>query len=175
MKIWLIILANVALWPILHLAIARLVLSLPLARFTAKNPLAPASRRREARLYRNLFQVHRWKSSLPDGAPWLGGFSKKRFTGRDPHYVSVFLAETRRAEFAHWCMFLCCPVFFLWNPPWACAVMVLYAVASNAPCIVAQRSNRISLARLLTRLGERRTLAKPPAAKQYHANHGHPA
>lgn len=161
MKIWLIVLANVALWPILHIAIARLILSIPLARFTPRRPVALASRYREARFYRDLLQVHRWKSSLPDGAPWLGGFSKKRFTGRDPNYVAAFLAETRRAEFAHWCMFLCCPVFFLWNPPWACVVMVLYAVAANAPCIVAQRSNRIALARLLTRLERRPNKLQP--------------
>jgi glycosyl-4,4'-diaponeurosporenoate acyltransferase len=98
--------------------------------------------------------IRSWKSRLPNGAPWLGGFSKGRIAQRDERYLERFIAETRRAEFAHWCMLLCLPVFFLWNPPWACGVMTLYAITANVPCIAAQRYNRITLTRLLTRAGQ---------------------
>jgi glycosyl-4,4'-diaponeurosporenoate acyltransferase len=46
-------------------------------------------------------------------------------------------------------MFCCLPLFFLWNPPWACLVMTTYALAANLPCILAQRYNRIAVNRAL--------------------------
>jgi glycosyl-4,4'-diaponeurosporenoate acyltransferase len=46
-------------------------------------------------------------------------------------------------------MFFCFPVFFTWNPPWACWVMVGYAIFANAPCIIAQRYNRLILTKLV--------------------------
>ena len=85
----------------------------------------------------------------PYGAPWLGGFAKQTIHSLDAFYVGQFLLETRRAELAHWCMFLCLPLFFLWNPPWACLVMTAYALAANLPCILAQRYNRIVLYRVV--------------------------
>ena len=91
---------------------------------------------------------------LPDGAPWLGGFSKKKLNARDPGCLAQFLVETRRAEIAHWCMLACFPIFFLWNPPWACGVMCAYAVAANLPCIVAQRFNRMAITRLVSNRSE---------------------
>jgi len=46
-------------------------------------------------------------------------------------------------------MLLCTPVFYLWNPPWACVVMTLYGFAANLPCILVQRANRIKIERIL--------------------------
>ena len=86
---------------------------------------------------------------LPDGAPWLGGMSKRRISGRGYADLNAFLIETRRAEAAHWCMLLCTPFFYLWNPWWACIVMTLYGIAANIPCIVVQRVNRIKIANIL--------------------------
>jgi len=77
--------------------------------------------------------VKRWKSVLRDGAPWLGGFAKKKLSCRDPQYLVEFMLETRRAECAHWCMLGCLPVFFVWNPLWACWAMTMYALAANVP------------------------------------------
>jgi glycosyl-4,4'-diaponeurosporenoate acyltransferase len=78
----------------------------------------------------------------------MGGFAKGRLTDWNAAYVDQFIVETRRAELAHWCMLCCFPIFFLWNPPWACCVMFIYALLANLPCIVAQRFNRFRLARL---------------------------
>lgn len=149
-----VVAANILGWPVIHLLISKISIEIPLERFAIKN----SSRRsgtggREKQLYRNFFKVQRWKSRLPDGAPWLGGFSKKRFVRRDRDYIFTFILETRRAEFAHWCTLGFLPVFFLWNPLWACAVMTVYALAANVPCIVVQRYNRIVLSRLLVRMG----------------------
>ena len=154
MNVW-VIAANILGWPVIHVVVARIVLGLPLERFAATRLTAPGSRVREADFYRNILHIQLWKARLPDGAPWLGGFSKKRFTQRESNYIRTFILETRRAEFAHWCMLLCFPIFFLWNPPWARVVMTIYAVVANLPCILAQRYNRIMLARLLVRLNKR--------------------
>jgi glycosyl-4,4'-diaponeurosporenoate acyltransferase len=144
--------ANIFGWPVIHLVIARFALRIPLQRFASRNPHPTAPHPREARFYRNILLVHRWKTRLPDGAPWLGGFPKKRFARREQNYLKTFILETRRAEFAHWCMLACLPAFFVWNPPWACGIMTAYALSANLPCIIAQRYNRIVLSRLLEKL-----------------------
>ena len=142
--------ANILGWPVIHLAVASVALRLP-AHLFAKDSWVTAPRRweREGRLYRDWLRIRRWKSLLPDGAPWLGGFAKNRIRSLDPSYLGKFLLETRRAELAHWCMLLCLPLFFLWNPPWACLVMTVYALAANMPCILTQRYNRIVLYRVV--------------------------
>ena len=142
--------ANLLGWPLIHLAMSFVALRLPAHLFAQDSWItAPRSWERNGRLYRDWLRIRSWKSRLPDGAPWLGGFAKKKLNGRDAYCLERFLTETRRAELAHWCMFGCLPLFFLWNPPWACLVMTAYALASNLPCILAQRYNRIALARLV--------------------------
>lgn len=140
--------ANLLGWPVIHLAIGFAALRLP-PHFFVRDTWLTAPRRWESdgRLYRKWLAIRRWKSLLPDGAPWLGGFSKKKVFVRDSSHFTQFLLETRRAELAHWCMFCCLPFFYLWNPPWACLVMTAYALAANLPCILAQRYNRITLDR----------------------------
>lgn len=147
--------ANVLGWPAIHLAIGRAVLHIPSCRFEHDIWLTRERRwERDGRLYRRVVRIHRWKKLLPDGAPWLGGMQKKRLAERSSPYLRAFVSETRRAELAHWCMLLCAPVFILWNPPWACLVMVFYGIAANLPCILAQRANRIQISRMLRRYGQ---------------------
>ena len=145
--------ANVLGWPVIHFATAWLVLRRPIWHFASDSWLFKERRWEECgRFYRRWLHVHRWKAILPDGAPWLGGMSKKKVSGRNREYLYTFMMETRRAEFAHWCMIACFPVFFLWNPPWARVVMTGYAVIANLPCILAQRYNRIALTRMIWRI-----------------------
>lgn len=142
--------ANLLGWPLIHLSVASVALRLP-ARYFAQDNWITAPRRweREGRFYRDWLRIRAWKSSLPDGATWFGGFTKKTIRSRDACYLEQFLVETRRAELAHCCMLLCAPLFFLWNPLWACGVMLTYALAANLPCILAQRYNRIALYRVI--------------------------
>ncbi len=149
--------ANIFGWPILQLAIARFTLSLPIKIFSRESRLYKIrSWEREGKLYRNWLAVHRWKRRLPDGAAWFGGFPKKQPVGRDPAYLGRFILETRRSELTHWCMLGCFPIFFFWNPPWACAVMAVYAVAANLPFIIVQRYNRAILLRIRSRQEDRK-------------------
>lgn len=146
----LVVAANILGCPLIHLVIAKITIRLPLTSFGQDRfPYAAWSWERNGEFYRKWLAIRRWKSLLPDGAPWLGGFAKKQLVRRDRVYLNVFIQETRRAEFAHWCMFFSFPVFFVWNPPWACWVMAGYAVIANAPCIIAQRYNRHILIRLV--------------------------
>ncbi|KAA6456645.1 glycosyl-4,4'-diaponeurosporenoate acyltransferase [Acidobacteria bacterium AB60] len=140
--------ANLLGWPAIQLGISFAALRLPTRIFAGDSWLTTLRGwERDGTFYRNRLAIRSWKSRLPDGASWLGGFGKKKLRQRDRSYLERFLVETRRAEWAHWCMISCLPLFFLWNPPWARLVMTLYALASNLPCILTQRYNRIVLER----------------------------
>ena len=69
------------------------------------------------------------------------------------------LRETRRAELAHWWALWCSPLFLLWNPPLAAALLVSYGVLVNLPFIAIQRYNRFRTEALIERLSRRRSHA----------------
>jgi glycosyl-4,4'-diaponeurosporenoate acyltransferase len=141
--------ANLLGWPVIQLGLSGAFLRLPVEWFKNDTWLtAPRRWERGGRLYRDCFAIRRWKALLPDGASWFGGFSKRRPGSRHGAHLARFLLETRRAELAHWSMVACLPLFFLWNPAWACWVMTLYALGANLPCILAQRYNRLVLLRV---------------------------
>lgn len=132
---------NVLAWPVIQIGVARWMLRRPEEDFCGESWLTRLRAwERRCHVYRRVLLVPRWKKYLPDGGAWLGGPPKKRLAGRK--HVDALLCETRRGELAHWYMLACTPVLFLWNPPWACAVMLGYGLAANVPCIVAQRYNR---------------------------------
>lgn len=144
---WVIAL-NVAGWPLIHFGMAWIFTRLPERHF-AKERRWLRPRRAEAFIYQRLIGVRRWKRFLPDAAPWLRGVPKISLTSSESGYLRRFVAETRRGEAAHWAMLFAGAVFFLWNPPWADAIMICYATAANLPCIITQRYNRLRLTRVL--------------------------
>lgn len=148
-----LILVNIAAWLVFHLGLAALATVLPL-RFFPPDGFVCRERRREqgGRIYETLFAVRRWKGLLPEGADLLGaGFRKGRLERRDSGYLRRFYLETCRSEVCHGWVWLCGPLFFLWNPPWAGWVMVIYATLANFPCIIAQRYNRLRVRRIYNR------------------------
>jgi glycosyl-4,4'-diaponeurosporenoate acyltransferase len=144
---WIIAL-NVLGWPVIQLGLAWVFTRLPSQMFD-REPGWLSPGRTEARAYEQLILIRQWKRLLPDGAPWLQGFAKQHLVSTESGYLSSFVTETRRGEWAHWAMMLAGAVFLLWNPPWADGVMIGYAVAANMPCIVTQRYNRWRIGRLL--------------------------
>lgn len=156
---WSLTVVNIAAWMLFHLGLAALATALPLRRFRPDGWVCrPRRWEGGGQVYERLFAVRRWKGLLPEGVNLLGtGFRKGRLERRDAAYLQRFYLETCRAETAHWWVWLCGPLFFLWNPPWAGWIMVVYATAVNLPCIIAQRYNRLRLAAMPAR----KTLATP--------------
>jgi len=134
---------------VIHLGVAWVFTRLPGRWFDRGGPSWLGPGVREVDAYKRVAGVRVWKRLLPDGAPWMKGFAKRKLMSTEPEYLRQFVAETRRGEAAHWVMMGAVVVFFLWNPLWADGVMAGYAVAANVPCIVTQRYNRFRLGRLL--------------------------
>lgn len=152
--IWLIV-VNILGWLVLHLLIAWAGTRLTAERFNG-NRFLYRSRTWEAggRFYERWFRIRQWKDALPDGATWFrGGFPKAALRSHDREYLARFVKETCRGETVHWVVMLAAPLFFIWNPPGAGAIMLVYGVLANLPCIVIQRYNRNRLNRLLGRAG----------------------
>lgn len=115
--------------------------------------LRPRSFEDGGRWYRRRLRIHRWKDRLPEaGAVFAGGMSKRALPAYDAAGLELFARETRRAELAHWWAMACGPVFVLWNPPLAAALLIAYGVAVNLPFILIQRYNRFRIEALLGRL-----------------------
>jgi glycosyl-4,4'-diaponeurosporenoate acyltransferase len=105
------------------------------------------------RWYRRRLRIHRWKDRLPEaGDLFRGGLSKRRLPAYDVEGLRLFARETRRAELGHWWALCCGPVFVLWNPPVAAALLIGYGVVVNLPFIAIQRYNRFRIASVVGRL-----------------------
>jgi glycosyl-4,4'-diaponeurosporenoate acyltransferase len=146
---WGILLANIAGAAAIHTATGYTAHRLPLARLQRDGWLLRPRRIEDGgRLYARRLRIRRWKDHLPEaGALFAGGVSKRRLTVD----LERFVAETRRAEIAHWLALAGTPVFALWNPPIGVVLMTVYGVAANLPCIAVQRYNRPRAQRALAR------------------------
>lgn len=101
-------------------------------------------------IYQTLFRIRRWKHLLPDAAPWFDGFAKGKLSHKDPAYLRAFIAETCRGEAAHYAQIPGILLTLIWNPwPVAAIVMIVYAFASNLPCLILQRFTRARLRKFM--------------------------
>ena len=144
---------DIAVWLVIHLGVSMSTARMRPASF---NPESWLYRQRTwemgGKTYKSLLKVKKWKRLLPDGAAvFKGGFRKKHLGNADAAHIRGFIVETCRAEFTHWVIFLFALTFFLWNDWWVGLIMVAYGLATNMPCIIAQRYNRIRLQRFLER------------------------
>ena len=153
---WLIA-VNILAWLAIHLGVAWAGTRLPVRYFRSEQWLYRArSWERDGGLYEGLFGIKRWKDRLPDGAAlFSGGFRKAALRSASAEHLERFIAETCRGEAVHWIVFAAAVLFFLWNPWWAGLIMVAYALVANLPCILAQRYNRLRLARVLRQVRRR--------------------
>lgn len=112
------------------------------------------------RWYRRRLRIDRWKNRLPEaGDTFQGGINKRHLPSQDQAGLELFVRETRRAELGHWWALGCGPLFALWNPPLATALLAGYGVLANLPFIAIQRYNRFRTQALLERLSRRRSHA----------------
>ena len=99
-------------------------------------------------------RVRRWKKYLPDGGSLVkGGFEKKKLVSFSKDNLDKYLLESCRAEMIHWLAILPFWVFGFFTPPIVILYMLIYALAINMPCIIAQRYNRPRIVRIVTRRG----------------------
>lgn len=148
--IWLLFI-NLIAWLILHFAISALCFYIPLSYFLKDNVIFRIMKWEQGgKLWDRLFSVKKWKKHLIDGSSIVKkSYNKSHLHGTNKESLTVFMAETKRAELTHWLLLLPAPLFFLWNPAWAGWVNVVYAVLANVPFIVTQRYNRGRLERIL--------------------------
>jgi glycosyl-4,4'-diaponeurosporenoate acyltransferase len=141
---------DVAAWGAAHAGTGYLAHRLPAA-WLARDRWWFRPRRWESeRFYRRTLRIARWKDRVPEaGALFAGGVSKRHVTGDGEGGLDRFVIETRRAEVGHTLCALCGPLFVLWNPPGAAALLVAYGVGVNAPFVAIQRYNRMRAGRVL--------------------------
>lgn len=154
-NLWIVIL-NVVAIPSIHFGISWWFTKLDRSRFDPDAWLFRQRRIEEGgTVYQTLFRIRRWKHLLPDAAPWFKGFAKGRLGDKNPAHLRVFIAETCRGEAAHYAQIPGILLTLLWNPwPVAAGVMIVYAFASNLPCILLQRFTRARLRRVVAESGK---------------------
>lgn len=150
---WMVVAANVVGWVGWMLLVGWAAHRAPLRRFDHDTWLTrPRSVERDGRWYEARLHIVRWKDWLPEGGGFYrGGFAKRTVAGGDVDVMRRFVAETRRAEYAHWLMMAATPVFFLWNAWWGDVLNVVFALTVNLPCLMVQRYNRARLTRVIRR------------------------
>ncbi len=149
-NVWIVVLNALGI-PAIHLGISWLFTKLDRERFDAASWLFRGRPIEEGGvIYQTLFRIRSWKHLLPDAAPWFDGFAKGKLADKDPAYLRAFIAETCRGEAAHYAQIPGILLTLIWNPwPVAAIVMIVYAFASNLPCLILQRFTRARLKKLL--------------------------
>ncbi|HMQ10176.1 MAG TPA: glycosyl-4,4'-diaponeurosporenoate acyltransferase [Oligoflexia bacterium] len=141
---------NIILWPIIHMSISWLITRLPLKHIPAHANLFKPLPFETPTWYKKYLLIKKWKDCLPDAAAWFEhGFAKATLKSSEEAYLKRFFIETTRGELAHWLTMAFTPLFYLWNPIWACIVMTSYALVANVPCILIQRYNRLRIKKIL--------------------------
>ena len=149
---WAIVI-NIAVWLVINVGVGMTTARMKPDLF---NPQSWLYRQRiwemGGKSYKSLLRVKKWKRFLPDGvAVFKGAFRKSHFENANTPYVQRVIVETCRAEFTHWIILLFALIFFVWSDWWIGLIMVAYGLATNMPCIIAQRYNRIRLRRISSR------------------------
>lgn len=142
------------LWPLMQVTAALLCRRIPISKLNYNSFIFKSKKwEKEGRIYKKLFNVHKWKKFLPDGDSIVkGGFPKKSLKSADAEYIGNFIAESARAELSHIIAIFPFWVFGFFAPPIVIPLMLIYALLVNMPCIIAQRYNRPRLIKLYLKL-----------------------
>lgn len=139
------------LWAVIQLLVSYICLKVPNRFFNpTKFPFHSFGFEQEGAVYRKWLWVHKWKKYLPDGGALMGAeFRKKNLEHVTHANLRRFLIESCRAEMTHFFAILPFWVFGFIAPPEVILIMLLYALALNMPCIIAQRYNRPRIKNLM--------------------------
>lgn len=103
----------------------------------------------EGEIYQRVFRIRSWKDYVPS----VGPFDKKDLKGGQSGYISVFILETVRAEFAHLsCLAIAYAVSVICRHEISWIVPAFFTVI-NLPCIMIQRYNRPRFEKVLRKRG----------------------
>jgi glycosyl-4,4'-diaponeurosporenoate acyltransferase len=149
--------AVVLFWTILQIAIPVICLKIKDKHFSSGSFFfRPRKWEKNGDIYESVFRIKKWKKLLPDGgAAMKGGFQKKHIDASSSEKLERFIVESCRGEFAHWLLILPFWIVGFFAPPIVILVMLLYSIAANIPCIIAQRYNRPRVIRLLEKMNRR--------------------
>lgn len=155
-ELWIIIL-DFVVWFFFHMALSIACMKIPDAWFrTTDKGFKPFAWEKKGEIWNQIFRIRNWKRFLPDGSTIVKtAYNKTNLHGTGVEALQKFIIETKRAELTHWVLIPPAFFFFIWNPPWAGWVMVVYAFIANVPFIIAQRYNRPRLERLVVMLKRR--------------------
>lgn len=144
------------LCPFIQVSAAMICRKIPYSRLNAETFLFRSKKwERNGKIYKKLL-VHKWKGLLPDGAKhFKGDFTKKHLLATNSEYLEKFVKESCRAELVHWLGMIPFVIFFLLVPPLVAALLIVYAIFVNLPCIIAQRYNRPRLIHLYSLIKQR--------------------
>lgn len=96
--------------------------------------------------YEHFLRIKQWKDRLPEaGGFFPRGISKNTLGGRRFADLQRFAAETRRAEYVHWAIWLFWIPTALWTPAWGVCLNLVFATLVNCPCLLIQRYNRLRI------------------------------
>lgn len=148
--IWLFVI-NALAWLSIQIGISAITNKIPIRWFVKYSWLFTSFHwEKEGVLWQDVARVKAWKQYVPDGTLFIrSGYNKKQLHGWDSASLSLFLLESRRAEFTHWISIPPALLFFLWNPMWAGYVNIAYALLFNVPLIILQRYNRPRIERIV--------------------------
>ncbi len=132
------------LWAVIQTLVSYICLKIPNRYFKpSKFPFASFEFEQEGDIYRKWFRVQSWKKYLPDGGALMGvEFCKKNLEHVTHANLQRFLIESCRAEMSHVMAIFPFWAFGFIAPPEVIWIMLIYAIALNMPCIIAQRYNR---------------------------------
>ena len=161
--LWMAVAADAVAWAFVQVGTGYLGHRLPARTLDAERwLLRERGWERQGRFYVDVVRIRRWKGLLPEaGSFFAGGVSKRNLIGRSADDLARLTRETRRAELVHWIIMVPTPLFVVLNRPLLAPFMPVYALATNLPCIAAQRYNRIRL----QRAGRRLLHGPPPPAE----------
>lgn len=148
-----IIISYFILWPIIMISSSYIFFLFPREWFRPNSFLFKQKNwELGGKIYEKVFFAKKWKKFLPDGAAvFKGGFRKKNMASSSKEYISDFILESCRAEISHILPIFLSFLFALYNPPHIVAIMFVFALIVNLPCIIVQRYNRIRFSKLLKR------------------------
>lgn len=151
--VWIISL-DILAWFMIHMAISLAMMRVPDDYYRRPHRCFESFEwEKKGRIWQDIFRIRAWKNYLPDSSSFIkNAYDLTNLNGLDLNSMEKIILETKRAEHTHWLSIPPALLFYIWNPPWAGIIMIIYALLMNLPFIIVQRYNRPRLIRVYKRI-----------------------